>query len=139
MKHQRISQEELSSCQFSTTSPVDQETMKKNANQALNSFRFMQEDFQQEDGHSSDLFQRKSGIPSVQIVHKVNGTESQFGESRHPVFRATSPLSRGQLRSKSGGKLSIHYCADLDTIKTVFRTIISVSQPQSLQSSHRNV
>ena len=32
----------------------------------------------------------------------------EFGESRHPVFRATSPLSRGQLKSKGGGKLSIH-------------------------------
>ena len=44
----------------------------------------------------------------------------EFGESGHPVFRATSPLSRGQLKSKGGGKLSIQYCADLDTIKTVF-------------------
>ena len=52
----------------------------------------------------------------------------EFGESRHPVFRATSPLSRGQLKSKGGGKLSIHYCADLDTMKTVFRTITSVNQ-----------
>ena len=52
----------------------------------------------------------------------------EFGESRHPVFRATSPLSRGQLKSNGGGKLSIHYCADLETIQTVFRTIISVNQ-----------
>ena len=52
----------------------------------------------------------------------------EFGESRHPVFRATSPLSRGQLKSKGGGKLSIHYCAILGTIKTVFRTVISVNQ-----------
>ena len=51
-----------------------------------------------------------------------------FAESKHPVFRSTSPLSRGVLKSKGGGKLSIHYCADLDTIKTVFRTIISVNQ-----------
>ena len=36
----------------------------------------------------------------------------KFGESRHPVFRATSPLSRGVLKSKGGGKLSIHFCAD---------------------------
>ena len=49
-----------------------------------------------------------------------------FGESGHPVFRATSPLSRGTLKSKSGGKLSIHFCADGDTIETVFRTIIFV-------------
>ena len=52
----------------------------------------------------------------------------KFGESGHPVFRATSPLSRGTLKSKGGGKLSIHFCADGGTIETVFRTIISVNQ-----------
>ena len=51
----------------------------------------------------------------------------KFGESGHPVFRATSPLSRGVLKSKGGGKLSIHYCADQETITTVFRTITSVN------------
>ena len=49
----------------------------------------------------------------------------KFGESGHPVFRATSAFSRGTLKSKKGGKLSIHFCADGDTIETVFRTIIS--------------
>ena len=39
-----------------------------------------------------------------------------FAESGHPVFRSTSPLSRGVLKSKGGGKLSIHYCADFATI-----------------------
>ena len=53
---------------------------------------------------------------------------SEFAENGHPNFRATSPLPRGQLKSKGHGKLSIHYCADLETIKTVFRTIISVNQ-----------
>ena len=52
----------------------------------------------------------------------------EFAESGHPIFRATRPLSRGRLQSKGHGKLSIHYCADLETIKTVFRTIISVNQ-----------
>ena len=50
----------------------------------------------------------------------------KFGESGHPVFRATSPLSRGTVKSKGGGKLSTHFCADGDTIETVFRTIICV-------------
>ena len=40
----------------------------------------------------------------------------KFSESGHPVFRATSPLSRGTLESKGGGKLSIHFCADQGTI-----------------------
>ena len=52
----------------------------------------------------------------------------EFSGSGHPVFRATSPLSRGTLKSKGGGKLSIHFCADQGTIETVFRTIISVNQ-----------
>ena len=47
---------------------------------------------------------------------------SKFGESGHPVFRSTSPLTRGVLKSKGGGKLSIHFCADEGTIETVFRT-----------------
>ena len=52
----------------------------------------------------------------------------RFGESRHPVFRATSPLSRETLKSKGGAKLSKHFCADCDTIEIVFRRIISVHQ-----------
>ena len=51
-----------------------------------------------------------------------------FAENGHPVFRFTSPLSRGVLKNEGGGKLSIHYCADPGTIETVFRTIISVNQ-----------
>ena len=51
-----------------------------------------------------------------------------FAESGHPVFRSTSALSRGTLRSKGGGKLSIHFCADEGMIETFFRTIISVNQ-----------
>ena len=42
-----------------------------------------------------------------------------FGESGYPVFRSTSPFSRGVLKSK-GGKLSIHFCADEGTIETGF-------------------
>ena len=49
-------------------------------------------------------------------------------EGTHPVFRATSPLSRGVHKSKGGGKLSIHCYADQETIKTVFHTITSVNQ-----------
>ena len=40
----------------------------------------------------------------------------------------TTPLSRGQLKSKGHGKLSIHFTADELTIETIFRIIISVNQ-----------
>ena len=49
-------------------------------------------------------------------------------ESGHPVFRATSPLGRGFLKSKKGGKISIHYNGDSTTAELLFRTIISVNQ-----------
>ena len=52
----------------------------------------------------------------------------KFAESGCPIFRATNPLSRGGLRSKGHGKLSIHYAADLETIETIFRIIVSANQ-----------
>ena len=52
----------------------------------------------------------------------------EFAESTCPIFRVTTPLSRGQFKSKGHGKLSIHYCTDQETIKTFFHTIISVNQ-----------
>ena len=134
MRHQRISQEGLSSCRCSTTSPVDQETMKKNASRMLNFFLFVQERFGI--GQWSFLGPRSEKKWYSTYIDRPRGEWDRiaekmmikYGESKHPVFRATSPLSRGQLRSKGHGKLSIHYCADLETIKTVFRTVISVNQ-----------
>ena len=52
----------------------------------------------------------------------------EFAESGHSVFRATTPLSRGALKSKGRGKLSIHFAADQDTIDTIYRIFLSVNQ-----------
>ena len=52
----------------------------------------------------------------------------EFAECGHPIFRATTPLSRGQLKSKRRGKLSIHFTADQDTVETIYRIILSVNQ-----------
>ena len=51
-----------------------------------------------------------------------------FAESGHPIFRSTTPLSRGQLKSKGKGKVSIHFTADQDTVDTIYRIILSVNQ-----------
>ena len=51
-----------------------------------------------------------------------------FAESGHPIFRSTTPLSRGQLKSKRKGKVSIHFTANQDTIDTIYRIILSVNQ-----------
>ena len=54
----------------------------------------------------------------------------EFAENGHPTFRATTPLSRGILKSKRRGKLSFHFAADQDTIDTIYRIILSVSTEQ---------
>ena len=52
----------------------------------------------------------------------------ELAEGGCPIFRATTPLSRGQLKSKSHGKLSIHYAADLESIETICRIIVPANQ-----------
>ena len=52
----------------------------------------------------------------------------EFAESGCPIFRATTPLSRSNLKSKGHGKLSIHFAADQETIETIFRIIVFANQ-----------
>ena len=52
----------------------------------------------------------------------------EFAESGCPIFRASSPLSRGELKSKGHGKLSIHFAAVQETIETIFRIMVSANQ-----------
>ena len=93
----------------------------------------MQKDLELVNGHLLDQVLRKSGI-LPRTVHKEPGTILrkkmllEFAESGHTIFRATTPLSRGQLKSKGRGKLSIHFTADQDTIDTIYRIILSVNQ-----------
>ena len=63
----------------------------------------------------------------------------KFGESGHPVFRATSPLSRGTLKSKGGGKLSTHFCADEGTIENIVSHNYFCKSAQYLRSNLRIV
>ena len=51
-----------------------------------------------------------------------------FCESGHPVFRGSSALERGDLKSKGKGKLSFHFNVSDETVEVVFRTITSVNQ-----------
>ena len=117
-----------------TTFLVEQKTMKKNVWQMLDSYLFMQRDLERDNGHSLVLVLRRSGSVSVKTVHKelwdkiAERMLLEFAESGCPIFRATTPLSRGQLKSKGHGKLSIHYAADQETIETIFCMIVSANQ-----------
>ena len=75
-KSQKNSQDGSSSCRCSTTSHGDLKTMNRNAMLTPTSFQYMQKDFHQEDGHSSDLDQKRSGVLLILTDHKENGTES---------------------------------------------------------------
>ena len=59
----------------------------------------------------------------------------EFAESGCPIFRATTPLSRGQLRSKGHGKLSIHFVP----LKQLRHFSQDCKSAQSLRSSRGNV
>ena len=49
----------------------------------------------------------------------------KFAESGHPIFRSTTPLSSGKLKSKGKGKVSIHFSADQDTVDSIYRIVLS--------------
>ena len=70
----------------------------------------------------------------MKTVHKEYGTillkgcwwNSPKADVRFSVLRLHCPEEC--LESKGSGRLSIHYCADFETIETVFRPIISVNR-----------
>ena len=66
--------------------------------------------------------------PQGEWDHVAEDMLLKFAESGHPIFRATTPLSRGKLKSKGKGKVSIHFTADQDTVDTIYRIILSVNQ-----------
>ena len=133
-KHQKISQEEFYSCRCSTTFLVERETMKKNVWQMPDSYLCTPEDFGK--GHWSFIgsgSEKKWYCISEDSPQGVWGNIAErmlveFAESDCPIFRDTCPLSRGQLTSKGHGQLSRHYAADLETIETIFRIIVSANQ-----------
>ena len=69
------SNDELSSCRCSMTSHGVLKTMNGNAMLTPTSFPCMQEDFHQENGHSSDLDQKRSGILLMLTNHNEKGTD----------------------------------------------------------------
>ena len=67
----------------------DLKTLKKNANQVLNSFLSVRRDLEQDNGHSSDLDHKRNGILLMNTIHKENGDRVAeqmmltFAESKH--------------------------------------------------------
>ena len=108
--------------------------MNKNVWQTLDSHLCTQENLVQDNGHSlvpvlrKRWYSIKEDSPQGIWDNIAEKMLVEFAESGCPIFRATTPLSRGQLRSKGHGKLSIHFAATQETIGTVFRIIVSANQ-----------
>ena len=108
--------------------------MKKNACQMLNSFLYMQKDIEKGQwsfigtGSEKKCYSISEDSPQGKWDNMAERMLLELEESGCPIFRATSPLSRGRLKAKGHGKLSIHYSADLETIETIFRIIVSANQ-----------
>ena len=115
--------------------------MKKNASQVLHLFLSVQRDFRtgqwsflgsgSEKKWYSSTHESKPQGEWDRVAEQMMLT---FAESKHPVFRSTSPLSRGVLKSKGGGKLSIHCCADPGTIETFAQLFLLISSVFTEQS-----
>ena len=118
--------------------------MKKNVWQMLDSYLCMQKDLEKDNGHSLVLVLGKGGFLSKKTVHKEFGTKLQKGccwnslRADVQFFRATSLLYRGHFKSKGGEKMSIHYCADMETIES-FSHDCYCKSAQSLRSSRRDM
>ena len=58
----------------------------------------------------------------------AEGMMHNFAESGRPVFRASSDLERGELKSKGKGVKSVHFNGSDETIELILRTVISVNE-----------
>ena len=116
------------------TSLVTEKATKKNVWQMPESSPYLQRNLVLDNGHLLVQVQKRNGILWKRIAlqgawdHIADEMLLEFAESGHPMFRSTTPLSRGILKSKGHGKLSIHFTADYPTIETVFRIIISANK-----------
>ena len=118
---------------FNDISCDKKKAIKKNVWQMPESLKYLQRNLVLDNGHSVVQVLKRCGIlqriaPQGAWDHIADEMLLEFAESGHPIFRATTPLSRCNLKSKGHGKLSIHFTADYPTIDTIFRIIISVNQ-----------
>ena len=79
-------------------------------------------------GSEKKWYSMKEDSPQVIWDNIADKMLLEFDESGCPIFRATTPLSRGKLKSKGHGKPSIHLGAVQGTIETIFRIIVSANQ-----------
>ena len=100
----------------------------------LSEFLSMLEDSRKDTGRFWNLDPRRIGAEPMPTIRMKNGDTTaegmmlNFAESGHPVFRASSALEGGELKSKAKGKKFIHFNGSDETIELILSAIISVNQ-----------
>ena len=122
-----------SSCQCTKTLHGENEETQNNVSRILLLSRIMLADSCWYVGHllgpgSEKWYGTYSNKPDGDWDKTAERTMLNFSESGHPIFRATSALERGELRSKEKGKKSIHVDGSEEIIELILRTIVSVNQ-----------
>ena len=124
----------ISSCQCTTTLHGEKKEIQKDLNTIHRQFRKNLADSLAVIGPSWNLAQKRNGTEPTPTNPTDPGIEWQkkmmlnFSDSDYPIFRAFSAFERGELRSKGGGKESIHFNGSDENIELLLRTEISANQ-----------
>ena len=125
-KHQKISQEEFYSCRCSMTVSCgtrhnEQECLANARLGSLCARRFGKGQWSFiGPGSEKKWYSTKEDSPQGIWDNLAEKMLLEIAESGCPIFRATTPLSRGQLKRKGHGKLSIHFTAVQETRLRLF-------------------
>ena len=128
------SQKGSSSCQCTTTLRGEQKETKKDVNTTHRQLRIMLADSFAVIGLSwvpwseEKWYGTYSNRPDGSWNQSAENVMANFSGSGHPIFRATSAFERGPLRSKAGGKKSIHFNGSHENIELLLRTVVSSNQ-----------
>ena len=79
-------------------------------------------------GSEKKCYSIKEDSPQGILDNMAEKMLLEFAESGCPVFRATTPLSKGQLKSKGHVTLSVHFAAVQENIEAIFRIMVSANQ-----------
>ena len=81
----------------------------------------------QEPGSEKKWYGPHTGRPDGSWDKIAERMMMNFSESSHPIFRASSAFERGELRSKGGGRKSVHFNGSDKNIELILRTVISAN------------
>ena len=109
-------------CPCTTTSSGIKDRMKTDVFRILRAFLCMLGNSDLEGGHSLDQEMKKIVWHChLEATRQWNHTAKlmmvQFAECGHAVFRCSSPPARGDLKSKGGGRSSIHFNGSQQTVE----------------------